>query len=138
MNQVNWNEALKSYPENEEMVQLYEDWGDTEYLKEVFAVLNEFNPDWNKEKELGSWGAELVLDLLEELEEELESTCKEERIDRLNEMLDERYEDFRSCHQFSRVNNVAIRVQAGEQQCDDISAYVAEEGEKIGFPILVN
>ena len=53
-------------------MQVYEEWGETAYLKEVIGVLNRYNPDWNKERELGSWAAEFILDLLEETEEEFD------------------------------------------------------------------
>ena len=50
-----------------------------EYLKEVIGVLNRYNPDWNKERELGSWAAEFILDLLEETEEEFDELGEEGR-----------------------------------------------------------
>ena len=93
---MNWKEILASYPENEDMIFLYEEWGETPYLRELFTLLSEYQPDWNKEKELGSWAAEFMLDLLEETEAEL-----------------------------------------GEQSCEDIRAYIDQEGEKNGFPILI-
>lgn len=54
---MNWKEILASYPENEDMIFLYEEWGETPYLRELFTLLSEYQPDWNKEKELGSWAA---------------------------------------------------------------------------------
>ncbi len=60
---MNWKEKLGGYAENEEILQVYEDWGETEYLKEVVSVLNRYNPEWNKEKELGSWAAEFILEI---------------------------------------------------------------------------
>ena len=51
---MNWKEILASYPENEDMIFLYEEWGETPYLRELFTLLSEYQPDWNKEKELGS------------------------------------------------------------------------------------
>ena len=69
---MNWKEQLAGYAENEEIMQVYEEWGETAYLKEVIGVLNRYNPDWNKERELGSWAAEFILDLLEETEEEFD------------------------------------------------------------------
>ena len=65
-------------------------------MQELFKVLDSYEPDWNKEKELGSWAAEFLLDILEE--EEWEEMTPEERTDRFNELLDERYEDFRSSY----------------------------------------
>ena len=59
-------EIAIAYPDNEEIVQVYRDWGDTVYLQELFAVLDRYEPSWNKERELGSWAAEFILDVLEE------------------------------------------------------------------------
>lgn len=137
MTKTNWKELLQDYPANEGMVQLYEDWGKTVYLKEVFNELTAYNPEWNKEKELGSWAAEFILGMLEDLQGRLDRMSVEERVESYNVMLDDRYEDFRNGHQFSRVNNVAIKAASGEQPCDDIGGYVAAEGEKIGFPVLL-
>lgn len=134
---MNWKEALASYPENEDMVLLYEEWSETPYLKELFVLLTDFQPEWNKEKELGNWAAEFILDLLEEAENEIEEMDPQRRVKHLKEMIEERYEDFRNSHQFVRVNNVAIQAEAGQHPCEDIRKYVEEEGEKIGFPILI-
>lgn len=133
MENTNWKKALAEYAENEEILQLYEDWGNSEELKEVFEVLNAYCPDWNKEKELGSWAAEFILDMLEEVETEIGEASPVQRKACFEEMVDERYEDFRSGHQFARINNVAIHA---ETEKEDIGACAAEEGEKIGFPIL--
>ena len=126
---MDWKEAVKTYPDNEDMVQLYEEWGDSEYLKEVFAVLNAYEPDWNKQRELGSWAAEFILDMLEDTEDELDGMTGEERIARFNELLDERYEDCRSMHQFTRQNN--LRLENG----NNLTERMAAEDEKIGFPV---
>lgn len=134
---MNWKEVLASYPENEDMVLLYEAWGETPYLKELFALLSEYQPDWNKEKELGSWAAEFMLDLLEETEAELGELEPQRRLKQFQEMIEERYEDFRSSHQFVRVNNAAIQAEAGKHTDEDIRKYIDYEGEKIGFPILI-
>ena len=134
---MNWKEILASYPENEDMIFLYEEWGETPYLRELFTLLSEYQPDWNKEKELGSWAAEFILDLLEETEAELGEMEAEARLEQFKEMIEERYDDFRNSHQFVRVNNVALRAESGEQSCEDIRAYVDQEGEKTGFPILI-
>ena len=72
MNKTDWQKELAEYADNEEILQVYEDWGNSGYLQEVFRLLNEFNPDWNKEKELGSWAAEFILDMLEEAEDQEE------------------------------------------------------------------
>lgn len=134
MNKTDWQKELAEYADNEEILQVYEDWGNSGYLQEVFRLLNEFNPDWNKEKELGSWAAEFILDMLEEAEEELEDSTPENREELFREMLEERYEDFRNGHQFARINNVAI--QATGDSPENIRENAAAEGEKIGFPVL--
>lgn len=134
MNKTDWQKELSEYADNEEILQVYEEWGNSGYLQEIFRLLNEFNPDWNKEKELGSWAAEFILDMLEEAEEELEDSTPENREELFREMLEERYEDFRNGHQFARINNVAIHVtgDSSENICENAAA----EGEKIGFPVL--
>lgn len=134
---MNWKEVLASYPENEDMVLLYEEWSETPYLRELFALLTDYQPEWNKEKELGNWAAEFILDLLEEAENEIEEMDPQRRINHFREMIEERYEDFRNSHQFVRVNNVAIQAETGQHPCEDIRKYIEEEGEKIGFPILI-
>ena len=101
MDQIKLEELAVAYPDQEDLVQVYKEWGDSAYLQELFKVLDSYEPDWNKEKELGSWAAEFLLDILEE--EEWEEMTPEERTNRFNELLDERYEDFRSSHQFARI-----------------------------------
>ena len=120
MDQIKLEELAVAYPDQEDLVQVYKEWGD----------LDSYEPDWNKEKELGSWAAEFLLDILEE--EEWEEMTPEERTDRFNELLDERYEDFRSSHQFARINNINLYLQEGE----DLDAVLAEGDEKVMFPKL--
>ena len=55
----------------------------------------------------------------------------EARLERMDELLDERYEDFRSSHQFARINNINLYLQEGE----DLDAILAENDDKIMFPI---
>ena len=112
MDQIKLEELAVAYPDQEDLVQVYKEWGDSAYLQELFKVLDSYEPDWNKEKELGSWAAEFLLDILEE--EEWEEMTPEERTDRFNELLDERYEDFRSSHQFARINNINLYLQEGK------------------------
>lgn len=119
---------------NEDLMQLYEDWGGTVYLKEVFAALSDYHTDWNREKELGSWAAEFILDLLSELEGELEEMSPEQRRERFEELVYDRYEDFRSGHQFARINNINLHLQEGE----DLDAILAEEDERITFPVIIS
>ena len=132
MSKIDLEQLQCDYPDNEDLVQVYQDWGDSEYLQELFAALDEYEPDWNKEKELGSWAAEFVLDVLDE--EDWGTMTKEERKGRFDELLDERYEDFRSGHQFARINNINLYLQDGE----DLDAVLAEGDEKVRFPKLGN
>lgn len=118
------------YPEQEDLIQVYQEWGETVSLKELLGVLNAYEPDWNKEKELGSWGAEFILDILEE--ENWETLSSEERLSRFNELLDERYEDFRSGHQFARINNINLALKEGE----DLNQRIAASDEQVMFPVL--
>lgn len=133
MNAIELEELAISYPANEDLIQLYQDWGDTEYLQEIFAVLDKYEPEWNKEKELGGWAAEFILDMLQEEEDELKNMSHEERMACFTEKVDERYEDFRCSHQFARVNNITLHLQEGE----DLDAILAEGDEQIMFPKIV-
>lgn len=132
MDKVILDKLEKEFPGNEDIIQVYEEWGNSEYLQELFTVLDRYEPDWNKEKELGSWAAEFILDLLQEQEEELKGMTKEQRLACLDELLDDRYEDFRSGHQFARINNINLYLQEGEE----LDAVLAEEDEKITFPVI--
>ena len=71
MNKIDLEELALAYPDNEDLIQVYQDWGETEYLQELFTVLDNYEKDWNKEKELGSWAAEFILDLLQEVLENI-------------------------------------------------------------------
>ena len=60
-------ERLKEeYGEDDDLIQLYEDWGNTPYLHEIYRILDEHSSDWVLERELGSWAAEFILDILQE------------------------------------------------------------------------
>lgn len=132
MSATDFEQLRLTYPDNEDLIQVYEDWGDTEYLQELFVALDEYEPDWNKEKELGSWAAEFILDILQEKEEEWPILTKVQRKEHFDELLDERYEDFRSGHQFARINNINLYLQDGE----DFDAVLSEGDEKVRFPKL--
>lgn len=129
-------EKLKDeYENNEDLIQLYEDWSETPYLEEIFCLLDEQNPEWERERELGSWAAEFILDILLEHGEELEDMSAETRKEMFGEEIAERYSDFRSCHQFARVNNLSLQfAEDRETECADLDEYIAEDGERIGFP----
>ncbi len=132
MTKIDLEQLAVAYPDQEDLIQVYENWGDSVYLQELFVALDDYEPDWNKEKELGSWSAEFILDILEELEDELINLSSQERKDHFEELLEERYEDFRSGHQFARINNINLSLQEGE----DLDAVLAETDEKVCFPKL--
>lgn len=125
----------EEYGEEDDLIQLYEDWGNTPYLQEIFRILDKHTFDWVLERELGSWAAEFILDILLEHEDELEEMSTETRVNLFQEEIDERYADFKSCHQFARVNNLSMQFEEDENtDCQDLDEYIAEDGEDIGFP----
>lgn len=131
-------EKLKDeYENNEDLIQLYEDWGESPYLQEIFRLLDKHDPDWVKERELGSWAAEFILDILLEHEDELEEMSEADRLKMFEEEIEERYADFRSCHQFARVNNLSLRFpEDKETSCETLEDYIEEDGNRLGFPII--
>ena len=96
---------------------------------EVIDALDRYEPEWNKERELGAWAAEFILDALEEGAGEWEHLTPEERRERLDEVVEERYEDCRNGHQFARENNARLRF--GDAEAADA---LAEEDERVMFP----
>lgn len=123
-------ELAVNFPGNEDLIQVYRDWYDTRALKELVNELDRYEPDWNKEKELGSWAAEFILDILQEKEEQWEEMTTEERKKYFQDILDERYKDFRCSHQFARLTNITLRLQDGENP----ETILTETDEKIMFP----
>lgn len=130
MSTIDLEELALAYPDNEDLIQVYQEWGETAVFRELLAELDRYEPDWNKEKELGSWAAEFILDILQEEGDKWEDMGPEERKTRLEDLLDERYEDFRCSHQFARMNNITLHIQEGE----DLDAILAESDEKVMFP----
>lgn len=130
MEKLDLQELATNFPDNEDLIQVYRDWYDTQALKDLINELDRYEPDWNKEKELGSWAAEFILDILQEKEEEWENMTTEERKKYFEEILDERYEDFHCSHQFARINNLTLHLQEGE----DLETILTETDEKIMFP----
>ena len=44
-------ERLKTeYGEEDDVIQLYEEWGETLYLQEIFQILDRQNSDWTLER----------------------------------------------------------------------------------------
>lgn len=125
----------EEYENNEDLIQLYEDWGDSPYLQEIFQLLDNHDTDWVKERELGSWAAEFILDILLEHEEELAEMSEKDRLNLFNEEIEERYSDFRTCHQFARVNNLSIRFpEDATTTCKTLEEYIEKDGDRLGFP----
>lgn len=126
-----WEKIAEDYSGNEEIIQLYREWGNTPYLNEIFQELSRYEPEWNKEKELGSWAPEFILDILEEAEAGLDEMDTTARCRYFRKEVEERYDDFCSGHQFARINNVAL-----QEESEEVRNKAEEEGEKIGFPVL--
>lgn len=95
------------YRENEEMCQLYE-LKDSEIYQEIVLFLNDFNREWRKNKELGSYAPEFILRIIEDFkegyEEVNENSFKEWLMAMFEEVAD-RYENTKSNFQFARVMN---------------------------------
>ena len=47
MDQIKLEELAVAYPDQEDLVQVYKEWGDSAYLQELFKVLDSYEPDWN-------------------------------------------------------------------------------------------
>ena len=73
---MHYEEMLDDYEANEDLYRLY-DKKDTVIYQEIVLFLNDFNPDWRKNKELGRYAAELIIDTIEELENSFESEDEE-------------------------------------------------------------
>ena len=121
-------ERLKEeYGEDDDLIQLYEDWGNTPYLHEIYRILDEHSSDWVLERELGSWAAEFILGILQEHEEELEGMPEAERVALFEEEIEERFADCKSC--------LSMEYEEDEDtDCETLDEYIAENGEEIGFP----
>ena len=50
MDQIKLEELAVAYPDQEDLVQVYKEWGDSAYLQELFKVLDSYEPDWNKKR----------------------------------------------------------------------------------------
>ena len=48
MDQIKLEELAVAYPDQEDLVQVYKEWGDSAYLQELFKVLDSYEPDWKK------------------------------------------------------------------------------------------
>ena len=113
--------------------EFYNTWGGTTALKCVFEILNRDYPDWNLECEIGSWGVDFLQDVLAEVEDDWQDISKEELEERLQESIENLYEDCVEGHQFARLNNVRLNLNEGDSEV----AALAEDDEEIGFPIIM-
>ncbi len=129
-------EICGAYPECPELVSFYEIWGNKPYLAELFEALDACNPDWNREKQLGSWAVEFMNGILDTEEVDLETATSDERKAYFREKLEIQYEDFVRMHQFARLNQANADIRLKDMLYPDLTAYLSREGEKTGFPIL--
>ncbi len=104
----NYSEKITDfYHENEDIYQLYE-LKDSEIYQEIVLFLNDFNHEWRKNKELGSYAPEFILRIIEDFKEgykeENENGFKEWLMAMFEEVAD-RYENTKSNFQFARAMN---------------------------------
>lgn len=130
------DEIRISYCENPEVAALYEDWGNSAYLQEIFELLTKRSKDWNLEKELGSWASEFIAELLEANLDEFSSMNNEKRLKYFQELIDEQYDDIVRSHQLSRFNVAMGDVRLRDLVESDLIGYLHDEGQKVGFPIV--
>lgn len=130
------DEIRISYCENPEVVCLYEEWGDSIYLKQMFQILGERSKDWNLDKELGSWASEFLADLLDSNYEEFSVMSDDDRYVYFQELVDEQYDDIVRSHQLSRFNVARGDIRLRDLLEPDLIGYLYDEGQKIGFPIV--
>jgi len=121
-----------SWSEDEELIALYKNWGDSKELQYIFDALSEYNSLWNHESELGSWASEFILDLLEDIEVEIDEMSDDEKKTRFKELIEERYDDFCDIHRFSSLNNIRIN----NPTADSESELFDEDSDKVTFPIF--
>ena len=121
-----------NWSEDEELIALYKEWGDSKELQCIFEVLSEYNPLWNYESELGSWAPEFIFDLLEDVEIEIDEMSDKEKKSHFQKLVEERYDDFCDIHRFSSLNNIRIN----NPTADTESELFEEANDKIAFPIF--
>ncbi len=95
------------YHENEDMCQLYE-LKDSEIYQEIVLFLNDFNLEWRKNKELGSYAPEFILRIIEDFKEGYEEDNEngfKEWLKAMYEEVADRYENTKSNFQFARAMN---------------------------------
>ena len=120
------------WSEDEELIALYKNWGDSKELQYIFDALSEYNSLWNHESELGNWAPEFILDLLEDIEVEIDEMSDDEKKARFKKLIEERYDDFCDIHRFSSLNNIRIN----NPTADSESELFDEDSDKVTFPIF--
>ena len=55
MDQIKLEELAVAYPDQEDLVQVYKEWGDSAYLQELFKVLDSYEPDWEVGRQSFCW-----------------------------------------------------------------------------------
>lgn len=111
--------------------EFYKTWGGTTALQTTFDILNRDYPDWNLECEIGSWGVDFLQDVLAEIEDDWQEISAEELNERLQEVIDDLYEDCVEGHQFARLNNIRLTLPEGASE----RGALEESDNNIGFPI---
>ena len=111
--------------------EFYNTWGGTAALKTTFDILNRDYPEWNLECEIGSWSVDFLQDVLAEVEDDWQELSPEELNERLQESIDDLYEDCVEGHQFARLNNIRLSLPEGASEI----AALEESDNTIGFPI---
>lgn len=114
-----------------EIEEFYNTWGGTAALKATFDILNRDYPEWNLECEIGSWSVDFLQDVLAEVEDDWQELSPEELNERLQEAIDDLYEDCVEGHQFARLNNIRLSLPEGASEI----AALEESDNTIGFPI---
>ena len=116
-----------------EKKEFYNTWGGTAALKCAFDILNRDYPDWNLECEIGSWGVDFLQDVLIEVEDDWQELDAKELEERIQEAIDNLYEDCVEGHQFARLNHIRMNLPEGASE----SAALEESDYNIGFPIIL-
>lgn len=113
------------------VAEFYDTWGGTNALKATFEILNRDYPDWNLECEIGSWSVDFLQDVLAEVEDDWQELTSEKLNERLQEAIDDLYEDCVDGHQFARLNNIRLTLPEGASEV----AALEKTDNNIGFPI---
>ena len=122
----------KEWKNDEDLYEFYNIWSGTPPLRIAFEILNTKYPDWNHESEIGSWGTDFLQDVFNEAGAECGDAETEELYAAIEEAIDSLYDDCMEAHQFSRLNNLRLTLDAGESE----TAALKKSNDVTGFPIL--